>query len=886
MPVMLQHLSLSPFLLRPGAEMGPVEHEWIFLRLNDGFAYWMGRESGVDLAAGSVLVLPPNGAGLVRASQLRECKGHMFGLRVEALAGVLTLSEVQTLATVAQRVKNGAWHFAPADEVSNHFAGLESVERAGVVRRIQMLAIVAEVFDGMLEGSAAAAQESVVPTAADRFRRLIEEIPESELLNLSTDELARNCHCSPRHLNRLFREQFGVSMRTKLTELRLRKARDLLRETDAKVINVALDSGYRHLGLFNSMFKRYLGMTPTQWRRRVARGKTRRTVAKAAAVFLCFAGLPFLAPAQTNAPASPVFEVKAYSLEGNTIMPGDFAAKVTAPHTGKAIGIDTIQKAMAALQTAYRERGFVTVGLSLPQQQLTNGVVRVSVTEGRLAEIAITGNKHFSEENIRRALPSLQTNTLLNSLVFQQDLDRANASRDRQIYPEVAPGPEPGTTTLRLKVKDRLPLHGRLEWSNASPPGTPDFRLNSNLQYNNLWQREHQLGLSYSFTPEDMKSRDLFPDFISHPLVTSYSAFYRAPLALGGETSAADVTFDSFGYDEVTKRFRPPKPGNRAELIVYGSRSDSDTGVRLGDRLLISQTAIARFESQSSGQDLTLNQNLGARFSMPLPEKANIQSSISAGLDLKAYRLRSFNTNTFFTEIVVTNNSVPEIIRSEAPFAQPAVRRSVLYLPIAVNWDGVFKDKFGATAFNLGASANFASLLDAEDDFRQAGYTTNSSGTYVVLTGGLSREHKLPGNWAVRLSANGQWASEALISNEQFGLGGEAGVRGYRDGQEYGDAGWRALLDLRTAPWNLGLVDGTAPFTLRGSMFMDYGQRFLAEPAPGRDRSLDLWGTGFSVLGGIGSHFDFRVTCGWALASVPTVSSGSLRVSFSVGGQF
>ena len=42
------------------------------------------------------------------------------------------------------------------------------------------------------------------------------------------------------------------------------------------------------------------------------------------------------------------------------------------------------------------------------------------------------------------------------------------------------------------------------------------------------------------------------------------------------------------------------------------------------------------------------------------------------------------------------------------------------------------------------------------------------------------------------LSANGQWADGPLISNEQFAMGGLAGVRGYVDGQAYGDKGWRS----------------------------------------------------------------------------------------------
>ena len=149
---------------------------------------------------------------------------------------------------------------------------------------------------------------------------------------------------------------------------------------------------------------------------------------------------------------------------------------------------------------AYRERGYVTVSVGLPPQKLTNAEVKVKVTEGRLAAINVKGNRWFSTDNVLRALPSLHTNMLLNSHVFQRELDLANASRDRQIYPVIGPGPEPGTSELTLKVKDRLPLHARLEVNNQATPGTPRFARQ--LQRRNtttcgIWNIRS--GVQYSF---------------------------------------------------------------------------------------------------------------------------------------------------------------------------------------------------------------------------------------------------------------------------------------------------------------------------------------------------------------------------------------------------
>ncbi len=124
-----------------------------------------------------------------------------------------------------------------------------------------------------------------------------------------------------------------------------------------------------------------------------------------------------------------------------------------------------------------------------------------------MADIKVTGNHYFSSNNVMRALPSLHTNMVLNGPIFKAELNRANANQDRQIYPVIGPGPEPGTSELTLKVKDHLPLHAKLEFNNENSPGTPDLRVNSSAVATTIsgnWT--NPLGVQYGFSPEDYKA--------------------------------------------------------------------------------------------------------------------------------------------------------------------------------------------------------------------------------------------------------------------------------------------------------------------------------------------------------------------------------------------
>jgi AraC-like DNA-binding protein len=57
-----------------------------------------------------------------------------------------------------------------------------------------------------------------------------------------------------------------MSFLQKQTQIRLIRAQELLASTECKVVEIAFESGYQSLSLFNLMFKRRFGMTPAKWR--------------------------------------------------------------------------------------------------------------------------------------------------------------------------------------------------------------------------------------------------------------------------------------------------------------------------------------------------------------------------------------------------------------------------------------------------------------------------------------------------------------------------------------------------------------------------------------------------------------------------------------------
>jgi hemolysin activation/secretion protein len=155
----------------------------------------------------------------------------------------------------------------------------------------------------------------------------------------------------------------------------------------------------------------------------------------------------------------------------------------------------------------------------------------------------------------------------------------------------------------------------------------------------------------------------------------------------------------------------------------------------------------------------------------------------------------------------------------------------------------------------------------------------------VALTPRFSWQFPIYTNWLTTLRADGQWTSEPLISNEQFGAGGVNSVRGYREGEVFGDNGWRVSLEQQTAPHNVGVVYGDVPLVLRGSIYMDYSQTSLIDPQ-GRPGVVDLWGAGFGWVASVGSHWETRFLFSVPLLSTTTTVAYEPFFNFSLTAQF
>lgn len=197
------------------------------------------------------------------------------------------------------------------------------------------------------------------------------------------------------------------------------------------------------------------------------------------------------------------FEIVGFEVEGNTLLTKDIMVNILTPFTGKSKVSGDVEKARDALESFYHKAGYPAVLVNIPQQIVEEGLVRLTVTESRIGEVRIRGNRYFTRESILKRFPSLSPGEIIYIPRIQQEFGLANRNPDIKISPLLIPSKEMGLIDVELKVDDKLPLHGSLDLNNRSSHNTTDIRLNGSIRYDNLWQKEHSLSIQYQTSPEN-----------------------------------------------------------------------------------------------------------------------------------------------------------------------------------------------------------------------------------------------------------------------------------------------------------------------------------------------------------------------------------------------
>lgn len=211
---------------------------------------------------------------------------------------------------------------------------------------------------------------------------------------------------------------------------------------------------------------------------------------------------PAITPADT--PDNARFLIGEFQVEGNSVFPPIEIELTLLPYLGENKTVADVEAARVALETRYRDQGFGSVLVDIPEQDIIDGVVKLRVIEGRVESLTVTGSRYFSLLGIRRQMQTLRVGGVPNMADVSAQVGNLNRrTPNRSITPLLRPGRTPGTIGVELRVKDEFPAHGRIEINDRYGANTSKTRLGLEVGYDNLWQRQHSALLQYQTSPEE-----------------------------------------------------------------------------------------------------------------------------------------------------------------------------------------------------------------------------------------------------------------------------------------------------------------------------------------------------------------------------------------------
>ncbi len=86
--------------------------------------------------------------------------------------------------------------------------------------------------------------------------------------NLSLEEAANILEVTPAYFSRLFKKEMGVNYNNYLNRKKIKKAKNLLKNSDLPILNIALELGFTESNYFTKVFKKIAGVTPREYRKK------------------------------------------------------------------------------------------------------------------------------------------------------------------------------------------------------------------------------------------------------------------------------------------------------------------------------------------------------------------------------------------------------------------------------------------------------------------------------------------------------------------------------------------------------------------------------------------------------------------------------------------
>ena len=195
--------------------------------------------------------------------------------------------------------------------------------------------------------------------------------------------------------------------------------------------------------------------------------------------------------------SAPNVFVRELQIEQNDLIPREVVESACAPYLNRSVSAAELQTLAQQLTRYLVDRGYVSSGVIIPDQEVASGIVRLRLVAGRISDVTVQGNGRLREGYLVDRLGDIYSGPLnVDSLATKLQMLQQDP-RIAKLDADVRPGIERGSAVLHLDVEAKRAFGFSVGVDNYISPNVGDQQLTAEVHHLNVMGFGDSLQLAY-----------------------------------------------------------------------------------------------------------------------------------------------------------------------------------------------------------------------------------------------------------------------------------------------------------------------------------------------------------------------------------------------------
>ena len=189
-------------------------------------------------------------------------------------------------------------------------------------------------------------------------------------------------------------------------------------------------------------------------------------------------------PAPVPAAEQTEIKVSALRMSGHMLYSEDALLQITGFRAGSRLKLSELQNMTKKISDYYHRNGYFAAQAYLPQQDIKNGIVVITVMEGRYGKIILNNTTDLADDQLHTLLSGITGGDVIATAPLERSLLQLSDLPGVEVTSTLVAGDTLGESDLIVDVRSGKRINGSIDADNAGNRYTGIYRLGATVTYN------------------------------------------------------------------------------------------------------------------------------------------------------------------------------------------------------------------------------------------------------------------------------------------------------------------------------------------------------------------------------------------------------------------